>query len=149
MALLLTVHALSTWFMVGLIWLIQIVHYPLFARVGRERFATYASTHTRLVSWVVGPPMLVEAASAAALLLWTPTGAWLACWGGALLLMAVWASTALLQVPAHAHLQKGFDGAVCEGLVRSNWIRTGAWTLRGLVAAWLVWNGLATGGQGV
>lgn len=143
MALLLTLHALSTWFMIGLIWLVQVVHYPLFVRVGREGFTAYASEHARLVSWVVGPPMLVEAASAVALLLWTPAGGGLAVWVGALLLAAVWASTALLQVPAHAYLQKGFDGAICQGLVRSNWIRTIAWTLRGLLAAWLLWRAAA------
>lgn len=39
MALLLTLHALNTWFMTGLIWLVQAVQYPLFVRVGREGFA--------------------------------------------------------------------------------------------------------------
>ena len=31
------------WFLAGLIWTIQVVHYPLFARVGREGFADFLS----------------------------------------------------------------------------------------------------------
>lgn len=49
------------WFLAGLIWTIQVVHYPLFPRVGREGFAAYeqahgfdADAHARLVSsnWI-------------------------------------------------------------------------------------------------
>ena len=29
----------------GLIWIVQVVHYPLFGRVGREGFAAYESAH--------------------------------------------------------------------------------------------------------
>ena len=38
----------STWAMVGLIWLIQIVHYPLFSRVGADQFKLYEQEHQRL-----------------------------------------------------------------------------------------------------
>lgn len=31
---LLLVHAAATWAMVGLVWFVQVVHYPLFAQVG-------------------------------------------------------------------------------------------------------------------
>ena len=31
-------HAAATWFMVGLVWVIQTVHYPLFAFVGESGF---------------------------------------------------------------------------------------------------------------
>ena len=48
--------------MVGIIWLVQIVHYPLFSRVGAAGFAIYSGAHSRLTGLVVGPPMLVEAA---------------------------------------------------------------------------------------
>ena len=34
----LIIHAAATWFMVGLIWFVQIVHYPMFANVGRDSF---------------------------------------------------------------------------------------------------------------
>ena len=74
MILLLLAHAAATLFMVGVIWFVQVVHYPLFARVGRPGFATYSGSHSRLTGLVVGPPMLVEAATAVVLVVWTPPG---------------------------------------------------------------------------
>ncbi|MDP9439422.1 MAG: hypothetical protein M3P49_11875, partial [Actinomycetota bacterium] len=67
MQLVLLVHVGATLFMVGLIWFVQIVHYPLFASVGRGGFAEYSRAHSRLTGLVVGPPMLIEAGTAVAL----------------------------------------------------------------------------------
>src|SRR5271157_6285468 len=58
--------------MVGLIWLVQVVHYPLFRLVGSGDFKGYHHNHTRLISWVVGPPMLAEGLSAAVLAWYRP-----------------------------------------------------------------------------
>jgi hypothetical protein len=74
MVLLLLAHAAATLFMVGVIWFVQVVHYPLFARVGTPDFSTYSIRHTRLTGLVVGPAMLLEAATAVALVVWTPPG---------------------------------------------------------------------------
>jgi hypothetical protein len=41
--LVLVLHLATTLLMVGLIWLVQIVYYPLFARVGDSSFAAYHS----------------------------------------------------------------------------------------------------------
>ncbi|SFJ55715.1 hypothetical protein [Planctomicrobium piriforme] len=130
----------STWWMVGLIWFVQIVHYPLFARVGQDQFCDYEQRHTHLTGWVVGPPMLVEAASAVLMLWFTPPGipVW-AIWTGLALLLANWLSTAFLQVPCHNALSKEFNQAIQRRLVSSNWLRTFAWSLRGLLLLWMAW----------
>jgi hypothetical protein len=47
--------------MAGLIWFIQIVHYPQVTEVGAERMAAYAAAHARLTTWVVAPLMRIEA----------------------------------------------------------------------------------------
>ena len=39
MELILLTQVFATLFMVGLIWFVQIVHYPLYAKVGREQFS--------------------------------------------------------------------------------------------------------------
>ena len=54
------------------------------------------------------------------------------------LLAVIWLSTALIQVPLHQRLGGGFDAEVHSRLVTSNWIRTVAWTLRGLLAVHLL-----------
>ena len=61
------IHAAATLYMTGLIWFVQVVHYPLMARVGGGGFAAYEAAHTNRTAWVVGPAMLAEAGTAVAL----------------------------------------------------------------------------------
>ena len=131
----LLVQAFASLALTGLIWCIQVVHYPLFAAVGRDQFTRYEADHARLITLVVGPLMLVELAAALWLAAVRPAGvpAWMA-WTGLALVAAIWLSTAAIQVPCHAKLAAGFDAEVHARLVSSNWIRTVAWTARGLLA---------------
>ena len=141
--LVLCTHAWATCGMAGLIWFVQIVHYPLMAKVGVERYAAYQRSHEARTPWVVAPLMLIEAATSVALL-WLmraqPWGVAIA-WTGAGLLAVIWASTFLLQVPAHQQLGGGFDAQAHRRLVSSNWIRTFAWTARGVLAIVLLYPG--------
>jgi hypothetical protein len=132
------IHLVSTLYMVGLIWFVQIVHYPLLGKVGISEFLEYEREHVTRTTRVVSP-MLFEF-STALLLTWTrPAGipAW-AAWTGLLLLLIVWLSTVLIQVPCHRRLEQGFDVEAHGRLVRSNWIRTICWSLRGLLVIWMV-----------
>ena len=117
--------------MTGLIWFVQVVHYPLLARAGPEGFAALAAEHQRRTGWVVGVPMVVEAVTAAALVVWTPDGVSRGVAVAGLALVAViWVSTWLLQVPRHREMLLGFDAAGHRRLVAGNWVRTAAWTAR-------------------
>jgi hypothetical protein len=134
MVLLLLTHAAATLFMVGVIWFVQVVHYPLFDRVGASDFSAYSTRHTTVTGLVVGPPMILEAGTAVALVVWTPLGISVSLvWTGLLLVAGIWLSTALLQAPRHTTLGRGFDPAAHRFLVTSNWLRTVLWSLRGLV----------------
>ena len=120
--------------MVGLIWFVQVVHYPLFGSVGREGFAEYSQAHSRLTGFVVDPPMLLEAGTGVALVLRPPDGVPFSLPVlGLVLLAAVWLSTAFLQSPQHGVLGRGFAAAPHRFLVASNWVRTACWTARGLL----------------
>lgn len=123
--------------MTGVIWFVQAVHYPLFAKIPSQAFPSYEDLHTVRTAWVVAPLMLMELVSAAALvLLRFPTGettpiglsplhlAALAC------LLGIWASTFFLQVPLHGKLLLSADPGSLEKLVATNWIRTVLWSLR-------------------
>lgn len=137
--LLLLAHAGATVFMVGLIWFVQVVHYPLFAGVGREGFAAYHALHSRRTGWVVGPVMAAEALCALALLVRRPAGVrpGLAL-AGLVLLGVVQAGTAFLAVPRHGVLGGGFDERTHVLLVATNWVRTAGWTARGVLALAMV-----------
>lgn len=121
--------------MTGLIWFVQMVHYPLFAAVGTPGFAAYHAAHSRLTTLVVGPLMLVEAACGVWIALERPT---CAAWIGVALLAVVWGTTFFVSVPRHTLLAAGFDAAVIDSLVGTNWIRTIAWTARAGLAAWFL-----------
>jgi hypothetical protein len=132
------VHFGITSYLVGLIWVIQVVHYPLFREVGSESFPRYERSHTHRISWVVALPMMAEGICATSLVVLLRSGPLaLYAWLGIGLLSVIWLSTATLQMPCHERLSRGFDPMVHRRLVASNWIRTAAWTVRGAIAFYL------------
>ncbi len=132
-------HVATTLIMVGVIWFVQVVHYPLFGRVGQTSFAAYEADHSRLTTWVVAPPMLIELITAVLLLWQRPEGlSEKQLWVGLGLLTIIWVSTAFLQVPRHNVLALGFDRDTHRALVTSNWIRTLAWSLRGVLVLYML-----------
>jgi hypothetical protein len=137
--LLLALHLSVTAAMAGLIWFVQVVHYPLFSLVGRDEFVRYERDHQTLTSWVVGPLIPAEVVLAAWLLIAPPgdLGRLLPSIGIALLAM-IHTSTVALQVPMHRSLSDGFDADAARRLVRTNWVRTAGWSARGLLATVMV-----------
>jgi uncharacterized membrane protein len=136
---LLLLNVASTLFMVGLIWFVQIVHYPLFDNVAKASFADYELRHSRLTSRVVIPPMLIELGTTIWLVVEAPPAVpAAAAWFGMLLLAIVWTSTFALQVPQHKALLAGFTRRTHTMLVATNWIRTIASSLRGIVVMWML-----------
>jgi hypothetical protein len=132
-----SVNLAATLFMAGVIWFVQLVHYPLFARVDRAGFADYEIEHARRTGWVVAPVMLLELGTGALLLAVRPAGLPLGvAVAGFTLLGVIFLSTFLLQVPLHRSLSGGFLEITHRRLVRTNWLRTAAWTVRaGLLLA--------------
>lgn len=136
------VHVLATWFMVGMIWTIHLVHYPLFAEVGTATYQTYQAAHVDRIGALLAAPWLIEGLSLIGLL-------WLAFLGGrrdlrlpvtigAIAMAAVLVISGFWSAPAHGDLADGFDVAVHDRLMTANLWRALAWTVRGLSAAWIV-----------
>jgi len=136
--LLLLIHALVTIFMTGLIWFVQVVHYPLMAMVGESGFTEYEAKHMDRTSRVVGPAMLIEVLAAAALAASPPEGRQSLVWIGVALLAVIWFSTAALQVPRHRALRERFDEKAIRSLVSTNWVRTACWSARSVIALLLL-----------
>jgi len=137
---LLLVHAFATVSLVGLIWTIQLVHYPLFLRIPIDAFASYESEHMRRITWLVGPLMLAEALTGVLVLVRDPQS--LLAQIGIVLLVVIWVSTATIQGPLHGRMARdGFSESRIRWLIRSNWIRTAAWSARGILALLLLLGG--------
>ena len=139
---LLFVQLATTLPLCGLIWTIQIVHYPLFSAVGSDDFSTYHVAHSRSISLVVVPLMLVEIAAALAWMRWPPADSGTLAVVGIVLLGAIWLSTFALQVPIHGALSDGFAPELVDRLVATNWIRTLAWTGRSALLLLITWRQL-------
>lgn len=131
-------HLAATLTMFGVIWVVQLVHYPLFSGVGAEGFVAYEAAHQVRITWIVLPAMVLELGTAVWLVWNRPTllPAWLV-WTGLVLVAVVWLSTAVLQVPLHSMLAAGFNDNAHARLVSTNWVRTVAWTLRAGLALWM------------
>ena len=136
---LLLAQTFATLYMTGLIWFVQLVHYPMFADVPREAFVEYERIHQTRTTWAVGPMMLLELGTAIAMLSLRPAGvpAWVG-WLGLGLLLVVDGSTAAFFGPQHGRLSAGFDSTLHRQLVDWNWVRTFGWTARGVILLWAV-----------
>jgi hypothetical protein len=139
MPLILLANVAATLLMTGVIWMVQVVHYPLFALVGREQFPAYEYAHSAAITLLVMPLMLVELGTSFMLALNPPPGLdRLTPWIGLGLAAATWGVTLFFSIPAHNTLSGGFDATAHAALVSSNWLRTLAWTAHsGLVIYWL------------
>ncbi len=119
-------------FLTGVIWYVQVVHYPQFADVGEAAFPAYHRRHSDLTTLVVVLPMVAELGLAWLFVALRPAAfpAPLA-WAAAILVVVVWAATFFVSVPLHNQLGVGgYDAAIIAQLVRTNWLRTVAWTAR-------------------
>lgn len=126
-------HAASTWAMVGVIWTIQLLHYPLMSRVPAVAFGDYVAGHQRRVVGVLALFAPVEVVSAAAVGTVDGVPAWLWLSSGSLL-VAIWVATGAFYAPLHGRLADGRDERLLRRLVRANRWRTAAWTVRGVAA---------------
>lgn len=128
-------HAASTLVLVGIIWTVQWVHYPLMALVGPERFVAYERAHAPRMAAVVMLPWTVQGVTTAWLLVAPPPGTprWLIAAAAVAAAVPVLV-TVVASVPAHGRLGAGFDAHVHRRLVVTNWLRTAAWTVHGGIA---------------
>ena len=133
---LLVAQALATAVMTGVIWTVQVVHYPLFLRVPAEAFPAYERAHMRRIGCIVGPAMAVELACAGFIAAQPErVGVSVAlAWTGLALVGVLWILTATVQGPLHQRLAEGKDERLIRVLVSSNWVRTVAWSARMVVA---------------
>ncbi len=140
MRLAFSLQMLATLAMFGLIWFVQIVHYPLFLAVSAQQFPAYEAAHANRTTYVVAPLMFLELATSAALLLpglRQPGISAAGAWAGATLVGVIWLSTAFVQSPLHNRLHIAYSAELIHQLVATNWIRTAAWSARAmLVLRW-------------
>ncbi len=122
-------HALSVFFMTGVIWMVQILVYPGFAQVEESEFIQFHEEHSRKITWIVGPMMILQLATAWQLYFTNFRFSLIYL----ILSVLVFAATAFLSVPQHNILKNGFAEDAWQRLVHTNWVRTNLWTLHSML----------------
>lgn len=129
-------HLSITWMIVGLIWVIQIIVYPQFLRVGAAEFRVYHFAHCLRIGFMIVPMFLTELGTAAWLfyegMRSTPFLISLA------MFPVICLSTAIWQAPMHTKLADGRDETIIRRLIATNWLRTFAWTARGVLLGFMM-----------
>ncbi len=124
-----------SWALTGLIWTIQLVHYPSFHYVAEADFQAFHRHHSSSITVIVMPLMLAELG----------ISFWMAVknsWALPYLLpllavLAIWGCTFFLSIPFHNVLGEGKDTAAIRQLIITNWPRTVLWTAKALWVTWL------------
>jgi hypothetical protein len=144
--LLVVANATAALILVGIIWTIQVVHYPLFAQVGGATFAAYSAAHATRITALIALPWAVQGLATLGLIAATPAGVpvWLA-WSAAVLAAVPVLVTVAMSVPAHRRLADGFDPVAHARLVATNWLRTLAWSAHAAVAVAILLLALRAG----
>ncbi|NGP88402.1 hypothetical protein [Fodinibius halophilus] len=135
--LLLLINISSSLFMTGLIWFVQIVHYPSFLDINAQDLPLYHKNHIKRTGYVVIPPMLIELITSIWLVIAFKT-LWDFNIAGLVLVVLIWISTFILQAPMHQRLQELAEPRLIKKLVYTNWIRTFLWSFKSLVGLYIL-----------
>lgn len=119
----------STYAMFGLIWMVQLVHYPSFYRIEKSTFRDFQEFHSRKITLIVFPLMLIELLTGLYLVYIYKNLFWSIQLG---LVLFIWLATMLISVPIHNKL-KSYDRENIKALIQTNWFRTIAWSLKSLI----------------
>ena len=125
----LILHLIATSVMVGVIWIIQLVHYPSFHFIELKQYTTFQRFHMSRISYVVIPAMLTELFTLILIIISMDQIDTLVL-SSAILLIFIWLITAVFFSGVHQKLTLGYDQTVVDKLVKLNWGRTLLWTLR-------------------
>lgn len=129
------IHLISNFVMLGVILIVQFVHYPTFHFVERNQFREFEIFHSKTITYIVFPTMTLELISAIVLFfknLWSLNFILLF-----IFTLLIWLSTFFLSVPCHAKLSKDKDTFLIDKLIKTNWPRTILWVLKSGVILWI------------
>ena len=121
------VHFLSTSLMVGIIWVIQLLHYPAFNFIKESDYVEFQHFHMQRISFIVVPVMILELFSAFMLVYYVRSNLLILC---LIILLFIWLITFVFFTKLHQSLLGGYDKIIVDKLVQINWSRTVLWSLR-------------------
>ena len=131
-------HLIFTSIMTGVIWVIQIVHYPSFHFIEKDLYTAFQKFHMNKISIIVMPIMLAELITGIMLFFDNSfKSPFLTI--SIIILVLIWLITGVFFTKVHNELIAGYQELVVNQLIAMNWIRTLLWTLRLLLLTCFVY----------
>lgn len=133
-----TANIFSSFALFGLIWCIQLVHYPFFRRSDQMNFVEHIAFHKFRISFIVVPLMITELITSAILAFQSEI---FVSWHifGFVTIILIWIVTFLVQVPLHGKLSEGYYEPTVQTLIKTNWIRTILWSAKSISSLYLLY----------
>lgn len=128
---LIIINFFITSFMLGLIFVTQIISYPLFFKVEMSSFAAFHDDYVKRISFIAVPVMLAELFISILIFYYLKSTLAL---GLLILMFFIFLSTFLIQVPIHDKIKHGGRRFLFTRLVKTNWIRTVLWFIKSIVS---------------
>ena len=127
-------HFLSTSLMVGIIWVIQLLHYPTFNFIREDDYVEFQHFHMQRISFIVIPVMITELISCFMLVYYFRSYLLILC---LIILLVIWLITFVFFTKLHQSLLSGYDKMIVDKLVQINWSRTVLWSLRLIILIYI------------
>lgn len=118
--------------MTSVIWIIQLIHYPAFHYISDKDWRTFHQMHMKGITPIVAPLMIIEFLFS---LLWIYYDLGIFPTLNLIMLIVIWGSTFFIQVPLHQQITNNMDHMLIQKLIKTNWMRTGLWTIKSLLIA--------------
>ena len=128
------IHFLSTSLMVGIIWVIQLLHYPTFHFIKESDYVEFQHFHMQRISFIVVPLMIMELLSGFMLVYYFRSNLLILCF---IILIVIWLITFVFFTKLHQSLLGGYDKIIVDKLVQINWSRTVLWSLRLIILIYI------------
>lgn len=124
----------SAFYMLGVILIVQFIHYPSFLAISSNQFSEFHQKHSNRMSILVGPVMVLELLTGLFLVLKSPDPfVSMLTWVNLVLVILTWLSTFLISVPIHNRLAKYANQKDIQNLIKTNWLRTILWSAKAVV----------------
>ena len=136
--LILLLQVLTTWTLLGILWFMQLVHYPLFKRI-KENFVKYEKEHLKRTAAFLVPLLVIDFALNVMLVISLEKGPYTFLISFALAMNIItWLSAFFFQIEQHQTLSTHFSKSIVHKLVKTNWVSTIAWTIKSALVCALI-----------
>ncbi|MFE1310655.1 hypothetical protein [Streptomyces sp. NPDC058755] len=140
-AALVLAQTLAVLYTTGFVWTLQLMDYPMVARLREGASESYMAAHNQMFWRVLAPGLLV--AGVTSVLLVVARGPAVPLWAALLcvaLLVLIMVLSGAVATPDRVALAQHFSASVHAHLLRVSWVRTAAFSAWSGLDAWLVWR---------